>query len=72
MAIADLIGSSARFQAVLDDVRVVAGADCSVLVQGETGTGKEVIVQPPAKRTFCGSQLRRDSCRLTGKRTLRS
>ena len=43
MAIADLIGSSARFQAVLDDVRVVGGADCSVLVQGETGTGKEVI-----------------------------
>jgi formate hydrogenlyase transcriptional activator len=43
MANADLIGSSARFQAVLDDVRVVGGADCSVLVQGETGTGKEVI-----------------------------
>jgi len=45
MAIADLIGSSARFQAVLEDVRVVAGADCSVLVQGETGTGKEVIAR---------------------------
>jgi transcriptional regulator with GAF, ATPase, and Fis domain len=45
MAIADLIGSSARFQAVLDDVRVVAGVACSVLVQGETGTGKEVIAR---------------------------
>ena len=45
MATADLIGSSARFQAVLDDVHVVAGADCSVLVQGETGTGKEVIAR---------------------------
>ena len=43
MAIADLIGSSESFRAVLDDVAVVAGADCSVLVQGETGTGKEVI-----------------------------
>ncbi len=43
MAIADLIGASARFQAVLDDVRIVARADCSVLVHGETGTGKEVI-----------------------------
>ena len=43
MAIADLIGASARFQAVLDDLRIVAQADCSVLVQGETGTGKEVI-----------------------------
>jgi transcriptional regulator with GAF, ATPase, and Fis domain len=39
----DLIGSSAKFQAVLDDVRVVGPADCPVLVQGETGTGKEVI-----------------------------
>ena len=43
MAIPDLIGSSEKFQAVLDDVRVVARADCSVLLQGETGTGKEVI-----------------------------
>jgi formate hydrogenlyase transcriptional activator len=39
----DLIGSSEKFQAVLDDVRVVARAECSVLLQGETGTGKEVI-----------------------------
>jgi formate hydrogenlyase transcriptional activator len=39
----DLIGSSERFQAVLDDVQVVARAHCSVLLQGETGTGKEVI-----------------------------
>jgi formate hydrogenlyase transcriptional activator len=43
MAIPDLIGSSARFQAVLDDVQVVAQSNCSVLIQGETGTGKEVI-----------------------------
>ena len=48
MAIADLIGSSARFQTVLDDVQVVAGAECSVLVQGETGTGKEVIARANA------------------------
>jgi formate hydrogenlyase transcriptional activator len=43
MAIVDLIGSSVRFKAVLDDIRVVAQTDCSVLLQGETGTGKEVI-----------------------------
>jgi len=43
MAIADLIGTSAKFQAVLDDVLVAAAANCSILVQGETGTGKEVI-----------------------------
>jgi formate hydrogenlyase transcriptional activator len=43
MVILDLIGSSEKFQAVLDEVRVVAQADCSVLLYGETGTGKEVI-----------------------------
>jgi formate hydrogenlyase transcriptional activator len=45
MANPDLIGSSKRFQAVLDDVQVVAPAECAVLVQGETGTGKEVIAR---------------------------
>src|SRR5580658_7112709 len=45
MAISDLIGSSPKFRAVLDAINMVAAADCSVLVQGETGTGKEVIAQ---------------------------
>src|SRR5271154_5283049 len=45
MAISDLIGSSPKFRAVLDAKNMVASADCSVLVQGETGTGKEVIAQ---------------------------
>jgi formate hydrogenlyase transcriptional activator len=41
----DLIGSSAKFQAVLDQINMVAQVDSAVLVQGETGTGKEVIAQ---------------------------
>jgi transcriptional regulator with GAF, ATPase, and Fis domain len=45
MAIHNLIGTSAKFQTVLDDIRVVAPAACAVLVQGETGTGKEVIAR---------------------------
>ena len=45
MAVVDLIGSSPKFQAVLDDISMVAPVDCSVLLQGETGTGKEVIAQ---------------------------
>ena len=45
MTIPNLIGSSERFQALLEDVRVVAPAECAVLVQGETGTGKEVIAR---------------------------
>lgn len=40
-----LIGTSASFRAVLEEIRVVAPVDCSVLIEGETGTGKEVIAQ---------------------------
>jgi hypothetical protein len=42
MATLDLIGSSEKFQAVLEDVGIVAQAACSFLLQGETRTGKEV------------------------------
>jgi formate hydrogenlyase transcriptional activator len=45
MAFPDMIGSSEKFMGVLDHVRTVARADCAVLIQGETGTGKEVIAR---------------------------
>src|ERR1700678_2877947 len=41
----DLIGSSAKFRTVLEQINKVAPVDSAVLVQGETGTGKEVIAQ---------------------------
>jgi formate hydrogenlyase transcriptional activator len=41
----DLIGSSARFRTVLEEINLVARVDSAVLIQGETGTGKEVIAQ---------------------------
>jgi formate hydrogenlyase transcriptional activator len=41
----DLIGSSPRFQALLTEVKRVAPVDSAVLIQGETGTGKEVIAR---------------------------
>jgi len=41
----DLIGSSPKFRALLADVERVAPADSAVLIQGETGTGKEVIAR---------------------------
>jgi formate hydrogenlyase transcriptional activator len=41
----ELIGSSIRFQSVLSQVHLVAPVDCAVLIQGETGTGKEVIAR---------------------------
>ena len=45
MANVEMIGSSRLFRAVLEDVHVVAPADCAVLIHGETGTGKKVIAQ---------------------------
>jgi len=45
MATLDLIGSSPKFRAVLTDVNRIAPVDSAVLIQGETGTGKEVIAR---------------------------
>jgi formate hydrogenlyase transcriptional activator len=40
-----IIGNSAALQRVLSLVRVVAPTDTTVLLQGETGTGKEMIAE---------------------------
>ena len=45
MTTLDLIGSSPRFRALLTEVARVAPVDSAVLIQGETGTGKEVIAR---------------------------
>lgn len=45
MVTSNLIGSSVKFRAVLDQISMVARADCAVLIMGETGTGKEVIAR---------------------------
>ena len=45
MSSLQLIGSSERFRTVLDRINTVAPVDSAVLIQGETGTGKEVIAQ---------------------------
>jgi PAS domain S-box-containing protein len=41
----EIIGNSPRLKDVLESVRIVAPADSTVLIQGETGTGKEVIAR---------------------------
>src|ERR1700719_1932443 len=43
MPIVDLIGCSTKFRALLDSVDMIAPVNSAVLIQGETGTGKEVI-----------------------------
>jgi formate hydrogenlyase transcriptional activator len=42
---AGIVGASRGFQEVLDLVRTVAPTNSTVLIQGETGTGKELIAQ---------------------------
>ncbi|MCU1330855.1 MAG: Formate hydrogenlyase transcriptional activator [Bryobacterales bacterium] len=38
-----IVGSSRALRAVFDQVRIVAPTDSTVLIEGETGTGKEVV-----------------------------
>ena len=40
-----IVGSSPALRAVLDQVRMVAPTDSTVLIAGETGTGKELIAR---------------------------
>jgi transcriptional regulator with GAF, ATPase, and Fis domain len=41
----NIIGNSRRMQAVLDELRQVAATESTVLILGETGTGKELIAR---------------------------
>ena len=41
----ELVGKSPKFQAALRQVEIVAPAGCAVLLQGETGTGKELFAR---------------------------
>jgi formate hydrogenlyase transcriptional activator len=41
----DIVGSSPALQKVLDQVAIVAPTDSTVLLHGETGTGKELIAR---------------------------
>ncbi len=47
----DIVGSSDALQKVLDQLRKVAQSDSTVLVLGETGTGKELVARAIHKRS---------------------
>ncbi|HMP17126.1 MAG TPA: sigma-54 dependent transcriptional regulator [Gemmatales bacterium] len=65
LSLAHIVGQSSHMQAVAERVRQVAGSRSSVLVVGETGTGKELIakaihlysprVDGPYIRVNCGA-----------------
>src|ERR1700689_324184 len=40
-----IIGTSEAIRSVLDQIAIVAPTDSTVLIQGETGTGKELFAQ---------------------------
>jgi formate hydrogenlyase transcriptional activator len=54
----DIVGKSAALRKVLDQVAIVAPTDSTVLLHGETGTGKELVARaihnlsPRHERTF--------------------
>jgi formate hydrogenlyase transcriptional activator len=48
-----IVGNSTALRRVLETVRIVAPTDATVLIQGETGTGKELIAEAIHK---CGNR----------------
>jgi PAS domain S-box-containing protein len=54
----DIVGESAGLRQVLREIETVAPTDATVLIQGETGTGKELLARalhrlsPRSERTF--------------------
>lgn len=43
--LADMMGPSKEVERIISDLRLVSGSDFSVVIQGETGTGKELVAQ---------------------------
>jgi transcriptional regulator with GAF, ATPase, and Fis domain len=50
-AFADIVGVSCGLRSVLEQVEIAAAADCTVLLTGETGTGKELIARALHERS---------------------
>jgi len=63
----EIIGNSPRLKAVLDSVRIVAPANSTVLIQGETGTGKEVIARAVHNLSYRSQRPARHAMRSSGR-----
>jgi len=69
----DIVGKSAALRKVLEQVAIVAPTQSTVLLHGETGTGKELFAralhnQPSSRAHFRPTQLCRHTFRAGGKR----
>jgi formate hydrogenlyase transcriptional activator len=58
-----VVGNSSALESVFTQVELVAPTDCTVLIQGETGTGKELIARAIHNiSSRCGRQFVRLNC----------
>ena len=73
----EIVGASPALTAVLSNVSKVAGSDSTVLITGETGTGKELVARaihrrsPTGLQSVCCRELRGHPPRPDRIRTLR-
>jgi formate hydrogenlyase transcriptional activator len=73
----EIVGESPALKRVLAQARTVAPSDATVLILGDTGTGKELIARAIHRmssrkdRGFGQTKLRRHSHRTPGERTFR-
>ena len=70
----DIVGKSAAFRKVLEQIAIVALPQSTVLLHGETGTGKELFARaihnlsPASRAHFRSTELCRHTFRAGGKR----
>ncbi len=74
----EMLGESPAFESVLKNIQIVAPTEATVLILGETGTGKELVarkihrVERTQREQLCEGQLCGHSFEPAGKRIIRS